>query len=60
MPEESPNEILLDERNWLENLMTLRLSVTVTDTGLGMGQADIAYERNGRRWNLTIREATGE
>jgi hypothetical protein len=59
------NEALMEERNWLQDVIGDYYDVTITDCGLGMGQADLAYERDAggglrRRVSLTVRIEGGK
>ena len=55
------NEGLLEERTWLVELLEEFDDLEVTDTGLGMGQADLVYEREAgdegerRRVSITMK-----
>jgi hypothetical protein len=57
----SDNDELLEERDWLSDVLSDYDDLELTDRGLGMGQADLCYERDcdddggRRRVSLTIR-----
>lgn len=62
MPAIDKDEALLEEREWLCDLLDEFDDLDITDRGLGMGQADLVYERSigdkgeTRRVEISIKE----